>query len=851
MFGNPGQAKNFALLLTYRERPSGRNRKNSRAARPFLEWLEDRCTPSVAFVENDLVSNVSGRAKFFDKDLVNPWGMSYSPSGVFWISDNGTGKSTLYDGTGQSIGLVVGIPPPSNSPSGTIGTPTGTAFNGQVGAFGSNSFLFCSEDGTISAWSSGDATVEVDNSSKPTAAAGAVYKGLDIATDSNNRTLLYTANFRSGAIDVFDSSFKATTVSGGFTDPDIPAGYAPFNIQNLGGKLYVTYALQDDAKHDDVAGAGNGYVDVFNNDGVLQKHLVAQGPLNSPWGLALAPANYGQFSNALLVGNFGDGHINAFDPATGTSLGEFKDVHNQPIAIDGLWGLKFGNGAGAGSDHALYFTAGINSEQDGLLGSLTQTEVKTAPQITSANQATFTVGTAGSFHVTVTGSPAPKLSASGTLPRGVSFNPSSGLLSGKPAAGSAGSFKLTITASNGVAPNAVQTLTLVVNQVSAITSAVKATFTTSALYTKLLPNVFTVTATGSPKPTISESGALPNGVTFDKGVLKGTPAPGTGGVYQISFTASNGVGTDAKQNFTLTVFQPPAIGPADTGATFTVGSAGSFPFSTTGFPEPKLTEAGKLPAGVTFANGNLAGTPASGTGGIYNLVITAANSAVTSNLKNIVGTASKAFKLTVAQAPAITSVNKAAFTVGRPAFPVKVATTGFPVPTIKETGALPKGIKFVNGELSGTPAAGTGGVYPITFTASNGVGTEPTQNFTLTVNQAPAITSAASVTFMLGTPGTFTVAAMGFPLPTFSEVGKLPAGVTFVNGVLSGTPAANTTGKYKIVLKATNGVGGVATQSFTLTVGAEMHTAHNRTASADSWMELVALALASDKKSSP
>jgi uncharacterized protein (TIGR03118 family) len=349
----------------------------------WVERLEDRCTPSSAvFAETDLVSDLAGRAKFTDPNLVNPWGIAYAQNGPFWVSDNGSGNSTLYDGSGNVIPLVVAIPPPNGSPPGTLGTPTGVAFNSHGLAFKASQFVFASEDGTISGWNGGaQAFLEVDRSS-----VGAVYKGLDIGVDSTNRTLLYAANFRAGTIDVFDQNFQPAIVPGGFKDGSIPAGFAPFDIQNLGGLLYVTYALQDAARHDDLPGPGNGFVDVFNTDGQLLKQLVAQGPLNSPWGLAIAPTTYGPFSNALLVGNFGDGHINAFDPTSGAFLGQFVDNKSIAITIDGLWGLKFGNNGQAGTADTLYFTAGLNNEADGLFGTLALSVVPTGSttQISSA-----------------------------------------------------------------------------------------------------------------------------------------------------------------------------------------------------------------------------------------------------------------------------------------------------------------------------------------------------------------------------------------------------------------------------------------------------------------------------------
>ena len=320
--------------------------------------------------QTNLVSDGAVPALHVDPNLVNPWGIASSPTGPFWVSDNKTGVSTLYNGAGNILPLVVTIPPPPGSPSGTLASPTGIVFNGtpDFGVTGGPShFLFDTEDGTISGWNSGvTAELQVDNS-----ASGAVYKGL--ATGANGGSnFLYAANFHSGMVEVYNASFVQT---GAFTDPNVPAGYAPFGIQNIGGSLYVTFAQQDGSAHDDVAGPGHGYVDVFSTAGVLQRRLISGGALNSPWGLALAPSNFGSFSNDLLVGNFGDGTINAFDPATGALIGPLVDGANRPIVNEGLWGLAFGNGANAGPSNTLFFTAGVPGvdgavESHGLFGSL-------------------------------------------------------------------------------------------------------------------------------------------------------------------------------------------------------------------------------------------------------------------------------------------------------------------------------------------------------------------------------------------------------------------------------------------------------------------------------------------------
>ncbi len=461
----------------------------------------------------------------------------------------------------------------------------------------------------------------------------------------------------------------------------------------------------------------------------------------------------------------------------------------------------------------------------GTVESTTAISVGTAPSITSANATTFTVGSAGSFSVTTTGTPNAALSEVGSLPSGVTFvdnGNGTATLSGTPAVGTGGSYPITITANNGISPNATQSFTLAVDQAPAITSANHASFTAGSAGT------FSVTTSGTPSAALSETGTLPSGVTFvDNGngtaTLAGTPAAGTGGSYPITITANNGISPNASQSFTLTVDQAPAI-TSGNATTFTVGSAGSFSVTTTGVPNAALSEVGSLPSGVTFVdNGNgtatLAGTPAAGTGGSYPITITATN--------GVNPNASQSFTLTVDQAPAITSANHASFTAGS-AGTFSVTTSGTPSAALSETGTLPSGVTFVdNGNgtatLAGTPAAGTGGSYPITITANNGISPNASQSFTLTVDQAPAITSGNATTFTVGSAGSFSVTTTGVPNAALSEVGSLPSGVTFVdngNGTatLAGTPGAGTGGSYPITITATNGVNPNASQSFTLTV---------------------------------
>jgi uncharacterized protein (TIGR03118 family) len=336
------------------------------------------------FRQVNLVSDIPGAAPLTDTDLVNAWGLSASPGtdaapgSPLWVSDNGSDKTTLYSsGTASSVtksSLIVNIA--SGAPTGQVFNTdhTGFVIHDASGHSGSASFIFDTENGTIDAWNAGvGATapgpstvteVPVDNG------ANAVYKGLAIAQASDGQTYLYAANFRSGRVEVYDSNFKPVELPGGlFVDHRIPAGYAPFNVQELAGRLYVTYAEQDAALHDDVAGPGHGFVDVFTNDGAFIKRLVTRGQLNSPWGLALAPAGFGGFGGDLLVGNFGNGHINVYNPDTGAHLGELRQANGRPIVIDGLWGLLFGNGNAAKTSE-LVFSAGPNGESHGLLGKI-------------------------------------------------------------------------------------------------------------------------------------------------------------------------------------------------------------------------------------------------------------------------------------------------------------------------------------------------------------------------------------------------------------------------------------------------------------------------------------------------
>jgi uncharacterized protein (TIGR03118 family) len=380
----------------------GRRGRRAAPARPparsrlGVEALEDRRLMSANFIQTNLVSDLPGLARIQDPTLKNPWGISLSPNGgAFWVSSNGGGVSELYLGdlNGNPISAPFKVTIPGGSPTGQVFNPNQPLMsNGNSTDFsvtdGTNTaasvFLFASRTGWISGWNPGvgapiqtpfgmlSGTAEVGFA----AADGAMYDGL-ASGDVGAAHFLYAADFHNGKIDVIDGQFQKVALGtnrfGTFADPNLPAGFAPFNVQNLGGKVFVTYAKQDATASRDVAGPGNGFVDVFDTSGNLLQRLVSGAALNSPWGLALAPANFGTFSNALLVGNFGDGMIDAYNPTTGAALGQLQDVNGNAIRIDGLWGLNFGNGVSSGPANTLFFSAGLNSGRDGLFGSLQPT----------------------------------------------------------------------------------------------------------------------------------------------------------------------------------------------------------------------------------------------------------------------------------------------------------------------------------------------------------------------------------------------------------------------------------------------------------------------------------------------
>ncbi len=364
-------------------------------------------TPAQHYTQKNLISDIPGMAAHTDPNLKNPWGITRSPGGSpWWIANNNSGTSTLEDGAGNPINIFVEangstsnfvvVPPPGFAPPGTPSTPTGIVFNGSPTDFLLNKgkpagkpaiFLFATEDGTISGWNpavnllpggnppSPNVVLEVDNSDKGSN-NGAVYKGMT-SGEINGKRFLYVTNFRAARVEVYDTNFHRVHLGeDAFDDDSIPRDFAPFNIQNIGGSLFVTYAKQDALRHDDVPGDGLGFVDIFSTTGKFEGRLEHGDWFNAPWGVVWTPRDFGEFSNVILVGNFGSGWIAAFNGFTKKFIGFVRNPDNSLVFIDGLWSLTFGNNGVAGSSTTLFFSAGINGEQDGLFGTLTPIAVE-------------------------------------------------------------------------------------------------------------------------------------------------------------------------------------------------------------------------------------------------------------------------------------------------------------------------------------------------------------------------------------------------------------------------------------------------------------------------------------------
>jgi uncharacterized protein (TIGR03118 family) len=356
--------------------------------------------PALTFAQNytqtNLVSDIAGMAPVTDPNLKNPWGLTRSATSPWWVSNNNSGTSTLYNATGTPVEIngdgFVTVPPPAFEPT-AVSAPTGIVFNGSATDFlvtaggAAAHFIFDTEDGTISAWATGKtATLEVDNSDNGSA-NGAVYKGLT-SGEVNGKKYLYAANFRSGRVEIYDTTFKRVHFGEHAFDPNsdcignffcldaerVPDDFAPFNVQNIGDVIFVTYAMRDAPRHDPIGGAGFGYVKIFTLEGKLIGHLQHGDWMNAPWGVVWTTRDFGTYSNSILVGNFRSGWIAAFDGFTYQFKGYVENKDNSLMTIDGLWALTFGNDGTAGTANTLYFSAGINDENDGLFGTITPSD---------------------------------------------------------------------------------------------------------------------------------------------------------------------------------------------------------------------------------------------------------------------------------------------------------------------------------------------------------------------------------------------------------------------------------------------------------------------------------------------
>jgi len=375
----------------------------------------------IGYKQTNLTANTSGVANQTDPQLINPWGIAFLPGNPFWVANNRSGTSTLYDAQGNKQQLVVTIPSASVSPC-SPGCPTGIVANSSAD-FNGGAFIFDTDDGTIANWTGANsAVVAFDNSQ-----SGADYKGLALLNNGSANFLL-AANFSSGKIDVFDRNFKPTSLSGSFTDPNLPPGFAPHAVHVINNQVYVAYAMQDATMRRPVRGAGIGVVDIFDMNGNFVKTFATGGQLNAPWGVVATPASFGTFSNAILVGNFGDGTISAFD-STGKSLGQVTDSANNVIANPGLWDMVFGAG-GTGDPNTLYFTAGGPTLSSGLFATMIPASAVTTGDFTlivSSQSLSLAQGQSTDISVSASGSGgfSGAISLSCTAPAGVtcSFSP--------------------------------------------------------------------------------------------------------------------------------------------------------------------------------------------------------------------------------------------------------------------------------------------------------------------------------------------------------------------------------------------------------------------------------------------
>ena len=581
-------------------------------------------------VQKNLVSDIPGLANTTDPNLVNPWGISNSATSPYWISDQGTNKSTLYNGLGVPSATIVTIPPVGipSGPTGQVAVAAGVTGFVVPGTTTTAHFIFATLDGTIAAWASGATAVTAATT------PGAVFTGLALA-NNGTANYLYAANFiNGGGIQVFNSTFASTTLAGSFTDPTLPVGYAPFNVELMNGKIYVAFAKVGVGGAS--AGAGQGFVSVFDTNGNFLQRLVSSGNLNAPWGMTIAPAGFMAFANDLLVGNFGNGQINAFDPTTGTFVGTISSSPGKPIVNSGLWAIEFGNGNAGSSATSLYFTAGINGEQDGLFGFISPGPVVlnfNGQLLNTASTAqTLTVENTGSANLVLTAAPslgtttefaiatgttctnAATIAPGGTCIINVTFTPS--------AVGGRGPVNLTIADNASGSPQIVVvtgtgtagTPSVTLAPATPLTFAGQLVTTTSATQTVTVTNTgtaplvfgagavtvsndFAIASNTCNSATVAVNGTCAIGVTFVPSATSNNPRTGTLSIAD-NATGSpqtvplSGTGFDFSLSLPSTASATPGTAAA---VTVTIGASGGFTGNVT------ITCAGSIPQGSCVA----------------------------------------------------------------------------------------------------------------------------------------------------------------------------------------------------------------------------------------------------------